>query len=720
MKKQGLALMHGNRLDEAKAVFSQICALQPDDADAWQMLGSINTCLDNLDAASVCFRKVLSLQSGNSQAYVNLGNINTLQRRHDEAHACYREALRLDSRNALAYCNLGNLLHIVGRKDEAIDCFQQGLCLNPNLAEPLVNLGNILYEQNRLNEALECLTKAIQLLPGSIQAHNNLGNIYFREGRLEDAMTAYREALRLDPSNSTTHCNLGNVLRILRHSDEACEHFQRALHLRPDHVEAFIGLGNISYDLGRNEEALAWFQQALRLRPDMAILHNNLGSAYGRSGRLDEALAHYQEALRLNPMDAETRSNYLFMLTYHEAYDAAMVFAEHKRWGELHGCDPGEITAHDNVPDTDKRLRIGYVSGDFRNHPVGIFIEQVLARHDKNRFEIFCYSNHAISDDLTERLRLYADHWHDVVGQTDDSLARLIRRDGIDILVDLAGHTANNRLLTFALKPAPVQATWMSYIATTGLKAIDYIIGNRIIIPPQDERYYTEQVVRLPHSFLCFTPPPSAIEVASLPALARGKVTFGCFNNTAKINPGVIAVWAKLLMSLPGSRLALKSIGFGDEPVKKHYRELFAVHGIEAERLLFAGHSPRDEYFAAHHEIDIGLDPFPYNGGTTTFEAAWMGVPVITLRGDRFVSRMGENIMMNLGLTECVADSIEAYIASAIALSSDLPRLAALRAGLRERLLNSPLCDDRGFTGDLEAAYRTMWENWCTTHPRTW
>ena len=339
----------------------------------------------------------------------------------------------------------------------------------------------------------------------------------------------------------------------------------------------------------------------------------------------------------------------------------------------------------------------------------------MLARHDKQRFEVFCYSNHSINDDVTVRLRRHADGWRDIVGQTDDAVAQRIREDGIDILVDLAGHTAGNRLLTLALKPAPVQATWIGYIATTGLKAVDYIIGDRYVIPPQDERYYVEQAVRLPHCFLCFTPPQLPIEVSPLPALSGAGITFGCFNNTAKLTPQTIAAWARLLSALPRSRLFLKSTGFGDELTRAHYRDLFAAHGVEAERLKFAGPSPRHEYLAAYREVDVGLDPFPFNGGTTTVEALWMGVPVVTLRGDRFVSRMGESIMMNLGLEECVAGTEDAYIAEAVALASDLPRLAGLRQRLREQLLNSPLCDGPGFARDLETSYRTMWKAWCHT-----
>jgi protein O-GlcNAc transferase len=527
-----------------------------------------------------------------------------------------------------------------------------------------------------------------------------------------------QNALRLDPRLSIAHSNLGLVYSWQGRQDEAMVCFQNALRLDPDDTEAYISLSKIFTNQGRLDEALVCLQEALRIKPDSARAHNNLGIAQMFKGLLDEALASLRETLRLDPDYASAHSNLLFLLSYRSDQDAAELFAEHVRWGERHGRAPAEPVIHGNVPDEGRRLRVGYISADFKNHPVGIFIEQVLAQHDKARFDIFCYSNYAANDDQTARLRQLAGCWRDIVGQPDEVVARLIREDGIDILVDLAGHTAGNRLLTLAHKPAPVQVTWLGYIATTGLRTIDYIIADRFVIPPQDERYYVEQVMRLPNSYLCFSPPRFPIAVSPLPALTRETITFGCFNNVAKLTPRVIAAWAKLLLAVPRSRLFLKSKGFGSEQARTHFQGLFAAHGVPEERLEFAGGSPRNEYVAAYHDVDIGLDPFPYNGGTTTLEALWMGVPVVSLRGDRFVSHVGESILMNTGLAECVVYTEEDYIAKAIELASDLPRLAEMRARLRGQLLNSPLCDGQDFTRDLEAVYRRMWKTWCATQKK--
>jgi protein O-GlcNAc transferase len=715
MKAQALALLQNNRFEEARTLFMHICDLAEDDAEAWIMLGNVNGQLGHLDETEICYRRVLELQPNIAVAHSNLGNVYTLQGKHEEALASYREAVRLDPSNALAHCNLGALLKTMGRVDEATAHLRNALRLNPNLAEAHNNLGNILSCQARLDEALVSYQDALLLKPGLGEIHGNVGDIYARQGKLDDALASYREALRLDPRNAAAHSNLGALFRLMGRIDEAIGCFQYALHFNPSLAEAHNNLGNIFFDQGRFDEALVSYKKALNLRPDLDYIHSNLGSIYTRQGKLDEALASYREALRLGPRNALTHSNLLFLLNYHADYDEASLYAEHVRWGETYSQSPENIEVHSNSPEEERQLRIGYICADFRNHPVGYFLEGVLVNHDKNRFEVYCYSNHSIHDDLTARLRGHAAQWRDIVGQTDEAVARNIRDDRIDILVDLAGHTAGNRLLTLAYKPAPIQATWMSYIATTGLKAVDYIIADRYVIPVESEGYYVEQVARLPNVYLCFTPPQDPVEVSALPALSRKEVTFGCFNNTAKLTPETIATWAKLLQALPQSRIFLKSASFDDERVKEHYRGLFAIHGVHAERLKFAGHSPRQESLAAYQGVDIGLDPFPYTGGTTTAEALWMGVPVISLRGNRFVSRIGESFLSTVGLREYVVDSEDAYIAKAIALASDLPRLADIRQQLREQMLNSPLCDCRGFTRDLEAAYRKMWETWCRT-----
>lgn len=719
IKAQALTLLQSNCFKEAQALLKQVCGQFGGDVDAWIMLGNVNGQLGYLDEAEDCYRRALALQPDNSMLHCNLGNVYTLRGENAKALASYREAVRLAPDNALAHSNLGGLLKTMGRIEEATAHLRNALNLNPRLAEAHNNFGNILSNQERLDEALVSYRNALLVKPGMAEIHSNIGDVYARQGRLDEALESYRQALSLDPKNADAHCNLGALFRLMDRADEAIDCLQIALRLNPKLAVAYNNLGNIYFDLNRYDEALASYQKALEISPDMDFIHSNLGTIYTRQGKLDEALASYQEALRLNPRNALTHSNLLFLLNYHGDYDEAMLYAEHVRWGEQHGHGPDDFVMHGNSPDEQRPLRIGYICADFRNHPVGYFIEGVITHHDQDRFKVYCYSNSPIHDDLTERLRSHAAHWRDIVGQTDEVVARRIRDDQIDILVDLAGHTAGNRLLTLALKPAPVQVTWMSYIATTGLRAVDYIIADQRVIPVESEGFYVERVMRMPKVYLCFTPPRFQIEGSSLPALARREVTFGCFNNTAKLTPETIETWAEILRSLPRSRILLKSVSFDDERVRDHYRKVFANYGIQAQRLDFAGHSPRQELLAAYQEVDIGLDPFPYPGGTTTAEALWMGVPVISLRGNRFVSRIGDSFLSTVGLAEFVVDSKDEYVAKAVAVASDLSRLAGIRQRLREQMLRSPLCDCQGFTHDLEAAYRKMWGTWCRSRVQT-
>jgi len=463
-------------------------------------------------------------------------------------------------------------------------------------------------------------------------------------------------------------------------------------------------------------------EKALQLQPGFTPAFNTLSTIRSMQGQVEEAIRFRRQALKLNPNNAEAESDLVMSMHYLSDYSPEDLFAAAKDWAAHHIPRERCLPPPANSPDPQRRLRVGYVSGDFHTHPVGLFIESVLTHHDRSGYETFCYYNDTYNngegDGLTKRLRQLADHWTNISWQTDRAVAEQIRQDGIDILVDLAGHTNKNRLVAFGHRPAPVQATWFGYFGTTGLDTMDHIIADRFVIPPSEERYYTERVVRLPHAYECFHPPEYSVEPGPLPALATGKITFGSFNNTAKLTDEVIACWSRLLRALPDAQLYLKYRPFGDPGVRRRYQSLFADHGIAMERIKLAGYSPRKELLAAYREVDIGLDPFPFNGGVTTLESLWMGVQVVNLRGDRFVSHVGETILMNLGLEQYVVDCEEDYISKAAALAADLPRLAELRGRLRALLLNSPLCDGAGFTREVEAAYRSMWESWCRTAKR--
>jgi protein O-GlcNAc transferase len=504
---------------------------------------------------------------------------------------------------------------------------------------------------------------------------------------------------------------LGNLLFAQGEIAEAATLFSEVLASRPDFAAAHNNLGNVLSKLGQTAAAVAHYRRAVALAPAMAEAHNNLGCALFLLGQLGPAIAHYKEAIGLNAHAPAPYTNLVLALHYVPGVTSALISEATRRWA---GSLPGRLSrpsyqTRQAVKDLARPLRIGYVSGDFRNHPVAYFIESIITAHDREAADVFCYGNTAVGDATTARIAEAADHWCDISALTDHDAAHRIAEDAIDILIDLSGHTAGNRLTMFARKPAPIQCTWLGYVGTTGLREIDYILADRFVIPPQDDGYYSERPYRLPNSYLCFTPPNEDIAVGPAPILTTGAPTFGCFNNLLKINGTVVDLWSALLAAVPRSRLYLKTAQLDDEGIRHGIASEFAARGIEGDRLRLAGGSPRHELLAAYNEVDIALDPFPFGGGTTTLEALWMGVPTITLRGDRFVGRVGESVLTTLGLTELVAASPADYLAASIGLAGDVNRLAALRADLRQRLVGSPLCDARTFARDLETGYRAMW-----------
>ena len=536
------------------------------------------------------------------------------------------------------------------------------------------------------------------------------------------AAALYRESLDLQPQDARLWCNLGTELDALRQAGDAEQAYRRAVELDPDMADAWYNLGRVLQLRIETAEAERCYRAAAAQvdgggnRPLWLLIYRNWGLLLYNQGRLREALALYREALAEYPHAADLSSNLLHTMQYAETTTQAESFAEHLAFAQRFETPlKRDWRPHANPRESGRRLRIGYFSPDFRDHAVAFFVEPVLAHHDRGRFEIYCYCGHSVPDDVTHRLKSLVEHWRDVDAISDDAAAKQIRDDGIDILVDLAGHTAGGRLQIFARKPAPVQVAWLGYPCTTGLTAMDYRISDahadRI---GASERYYSETLYRLPDTFDCYSPPRDAPDVGGLPALAQNCVTFGSFNNLAKLAPGVRALWARVLLAVPGSRLMLKTVSLADREARQRLIDDFAGHGVEVERLvLVSADAGYIGHLSRYAQVDIGLDPFPYNGVTTSFEAMWMGVPVVTLAGDHFVARMGVTALTNLGMTDLIANSPEEYVAIAQRLAGDLERLAALRAGLRERMANSPLMNAQGFTHNLEAAYWEMWNKWC-------
>jgi protein O-GlcNAc transferase len=637
-----------------------------------------------------------------------------------QAERLYRQILAQQPKHADAMHYLGIIAHQVGRNDIAVDLIGRAIAVRPNYAEAHCNLGLALSGQGRLDEAIAAYRQAIALKPNDAEAHNNLGAALNGKRRLDEAIAACRQAIALRPKYAEAYSNLGNALVAKGERDEAIAAWRQAIAIRPEYAEAYSNLGNALVSKGEHDEAIAAWRQAVALNPNVPPAHNNLGNALKDQGQIDEAIAAYRQAIALKPNDAEAHSNLLLTLHYHPAYDAQAIAEEHRRWNLQHAQPLKElIQPHTNDHDPDRRLRIGYVSADFGEHPVGRFLLPLLEHHDHQQFEVFCYSNASRIDGITTKLRSCADHWREIPGLSDEQAAGKIRADGIDILIDLSGHTAHNRLLVFARKPAPIQVSYLGYPGPTGLSVIDYRLSDSFADPSDlPDYFHAEALHRLPHTNWCFAVSEESPPVEASPAIRQGHVTFGSFNNFAKVTETMLQVWGRILREVPGSRLLLKAAALAAPSVQQRVRRDFAALGIDAGRLSLRSREPdHATHLALYNQIDIALDTFPYHGTTTTCDALWMGVPVITLAGQTHVSRVGLSLLSNIGLPELIAFTQDQYVQIAVGLAKDQDRMDALRRGMRARMLTSPLMDAPGFARDVEAAYRQMWNIWCKTVP---
>ncbi len=707
---------HQERHSKIESGRGEAIQIEPDSAEVHCNLAGILVGEGRLAEAEAGFRKAIRLKPDLAKAHCNLGVVLTNQGRLAEAESSFREAIRHNPGLMVAYNNLGNILRDQGRFTEAEASCREAIRLNPDFAEAYSNLGNVLRDLERFVESGASCREAIRIKPDFAEAHNNLGNALTDQGRLADAEASYREAIRLKPDYAEAHSNLGGGLLSQGRLAEAEASCREAIRLKSDFIFAYNNLGNALQDQGLFAEAEVIYREAVQLNPDFAEAHNNLGNALTDQGRLADAETSYREAIRLKPGYAEAHSNLLFSLNYIEALPPSASLSEAKRFGALVTRKADSKYSTWLAAPNPTKLRIGFVSGDFRNHPVGYFFEGLLSNIDKSRFELFAYSTTPEEDALTERIKPLFDGWVAVFGKLDRDVARIIHQGGPNILVDLAGHTADNRLPVFAYKAAPVQASWLGYFATTGVSEIDYLIADPWTLPEQEEQYFSEEIWRLPETRLCFSPPIPSPDPSPLPALSNHYITFGCFSNLAKLNDSVVMLWARVLSAVPNSRLFIKAKQLDDRVIRQYVIKRFATQGIGSDRLTLEGPASRAEYLSSYRRIDIVLDTFPFPGGTTTVEALWMGVPVLTLAGKRFVARQGVGILMNAGLPEWIATDPDNYVEQAVFHASDPDRLAALRMGLRQKVQNSPAFDAPRFARHFEAALWGMWHRWQKQH----
>lgn len=576
----------------------------------------------------------------------------------------------------------------------------------------LIEEGNTLEDQGDFGAALSRYTEALVRQPEFPRALLNQGNVHLKTGDVPAALLAYRRVLAANPRHVGAQFNVGNAYRRLGQLDNARDAYESLLLQEPDFTDAYVALGCTLEDMGFLTDAIDRFERALALRPNYAEVERNIGRALHALGSIDGARAHFREALRIDPGYLDAHHDLVFVGQFDPTLDHALALAEAKAFGAIVKDRATPYQAWPQGLDPIRQLKIGLVSGDLRVHPVGFFIEGIL-EHLKHRapdsFQVSAYLTYPCTDDISERIKSSCAAWVQVERLTDRELAKRIHDDHIDILIDLAGHTAHNRLAMFAWRPSPLQISWLGYFATTGVDAIDYLIADPSL-PQHEDQYFTEAIWRLPTTRLCFTPPDEPVFVNVLPALSGTGVTFGCFNNLLKLNDKVIAAWCQILLAIPQSRLMLKSPQFALSEVKTRMEARFQAFGVSPGQLLLHRESTRRKYFEAYHDIDIALDPFPYCGGTTTVEALWMGVPVVTLKGDTLLACQGAGLLACADLSDWIASDAKAYVALAIVKASRPDLLAALRENLRQQVLASPLFDGASFAGDLATALHAMWK----------
>jgi len=678
-----------------------------------------------LAEAEAHYRRALATQPDHADSAFNLGVVLRQLGRAEDAIDAYNQALRIKPGYPEAHFNLGNALIAANRPSEAIVAYAHALRVTPDHSRATANLclaysqlGIALTRQRKYDAAAAAFTEALALNPDTAETHYNLGNVRKYQGRLDDAAGSYARAIAINPKLAEAQSNLGNTLADLGRLDEAEAAHSYAVALRPDSAEMHFNLGNVLKDQNKLAAAAEAYTQALRLNPDDAGVNANLGIVLMNQGQLHDAVSAYAKATALKPEDSDTFSNLLFCRNYDSSLTPAQLYAAHSEWDQRYGVQAPRPAVYNNDRTTERRLRVGYVSPDFRTHSVAFFLAPLFGARDRDAIEVFCYADVIHPDAVNDHLRSLSDHWLVTVGMPDDALADRIYADGIDILVDLAGHTSHNRLRVFARKPAPVQVTYLGYSNTTGLRAIDYRLVDDVTDPVGvADAAAVETLLRLPGGFLCYCGPKDAPQTLEPPCLKAGIVTFGSFNNPTKVSGETFDVWARLLTRLPGSRLLLKGKPFSDGATCATFFARLAERGITKERVkLMAWLPSATAHLALYEHIDIALDPFPYNGTTTTCEALWMGVPVVTLKGDRHSARVGASLLTQAGMTDWIAGSVDDYVEIALGLAADPAQLHKLRRGLRRDLAASPLCDANAFARKVETAYRSIWRNWCKHH----
>jgi predicted O-linked N-acetylglucosamine transferase (SPINDLY family) len=710
-----LALQHhqGGRLREAETIYRQVLASQPASSDILNLLGVLLHQTSRNEDALHLIERSIQINSRSAVYFNNYGLVLIALGRLDDAETAYRRAVMLQPDYADALYSIGWILQQKELFEEALSNYERVLRLRPDYLAAYNNAGNILSRLRKWDLAITTYRKAIAIQPSYPDAHINLGTALKELGKNDEAIAAYQKAIAVEPNFPEAYNNLGNVLKASGRIAESAAAYHRAIELRPDYADAYHNLAIALFGLHKIDESIAASREAIRFNPNLAGAHNNLANVLKAAGRLDEAIESYRTGASLST-ESYAQANLMQAITFHPDYGPRQIYEEHVLWNDRFARPLAPASKeYPNDRNPNRRLKIGYVSAYFRDHCQAFFIVPLLAHHNHEQFEVYCYADVPRPDAVTNRIRGYADQWRDIDRLSEEQIAQAVRKDQIDILIDLTLHMDRNHMLAFARKPAPVQVTWLGYPGTTGLTAIDFRLSDPMLDPGFDDAYYSEKTVRLPTSFWCYDPLTKEPAVNELPAFNNGYVTFGCLNNLSKVTDRTIELWANVMLATPNSHLLLLA---PEGSARQRALGLLEKRGFPEDRIEFAHWMPRPEYLKKYHKIDICLDPYPCPGHTTSMDSLWMGVPVVNLPGSTAIARGGISILTNIGLPNLIAQSEEHYISIASDLAADLPRLSELRRTLRDRMEASPLMDAPRFTQDFEAALNEMWATWRLQH----
>lgn len=702
------------RIPEAEQHIRAVLELEDTD-EAWHFLAMLLALAERFDESQGVLEELMQRQPGSPGARHDLANVCRMQGDISRAEGLYRQAIALDGTHADASRSLGQMLLEQGRNEDAAEAFDTVISLGVASADDHCALGMARLRAHDLAAAREAFSAALALDPQLAQAHSSLGEILRERGVLEQATAHFRKAAELQPETAGPLIDLGVTLIMVRRFAEAVDALSLAVSIKPQRTDARVNLATATLAMGNAVDAADQLHAVLVESPGDGDALNNLGNAERELGNIDGALAHFRAAVDARPDSSKVYSNLLLASLYDEHATPQSLFELHTAFAQRYGNadDRMDASQFNNTRDPVRRLRIAYMSPDLRRHPVGQYLLGVLSAHDREHFEVICYADVSRVDAVTELCQARSDRWVSTVGLDDAALTARIREDEIDLLIDLSGHTARNRMRVLAARAAPVQITWIGYVATTGLDSVDYLLADEVSVPEEAVHCFTETVLRIEGGYLCYAAPQELPPPEPPPCLQTGHVTFGCFSALAKLSDATLEMWAQILHGLPDAQLLLQRGIYVDERVVEMLSERGTRIGLDMDRVRFSGGLGYEAFLKSYSGVDIMLDTTPFSGGSTTAEALWMGVPVVTLAGERFGSRTSASLLAGAGLSELIAHTPADYVAIAQTLARDPGKLEAWRTHIRVGMGRSNSGDPTRLTPQLEKALRHAWQRWC-------